>query len=448
MYALVTTYGMLVAIAILAIVIILFLASRGWWFMKIAQGTTAFISAGDSLKAILPNVGGYRMSDVEDLDGRRWLVPEKDENEKKGIEAFFLNSLHGTVWLQKWLWKVFGVKFISLVWPHTHRHTFDIRSRKRLLEGANVKEGTPLKVRVVDSPAEEGTVVDSLLFLVPRPVYLNGMKLAGDNSRINLLLLPIYRQVIPALPVYYLKGDFFTQLDAAIETAMVDFFSTHRVAVHKNKKAEKEEHFAKDSFVEGRDEEKYEPSPLTYSHWLKLAKAGGNSPMELHLRNLNVSKKYRDDLKHAEKMELVNYIDKLTHGELTEEIAGEVAKEIPSGIIPRFGFALVSFRVVDWEPHSDTVGLAQALLAKETKFHTAEGVREEAYGKGDAIEAVAKAESSRYERLVNALVEKGVTPDMAAQVVLTQIRTENIRDGKVTTYVEGGARTSMMVGER
>jgi len=35
---------------------------------------------------------------------------------------------------------------------------------------------------------------------------------------------------------------------------------------------------------------------------------------------------------------------------------------------------------------------------------------------------------------------------VAARVVETQLRTENIRDGKVTTYVEGGGtKTSVMV---
>jgi|SRR3989344_532570 len=423
-YKLIVIYGQLVAVAVLTIIIILVLAHFGAYFMNIAQGTTAFIRAGDSLKAVLPNIGGYMMSASQDLDGRHWLIPE--ENEERRMESLFYNSLPGTKWFQKWLWKTFGVKFISIVWPQTKRHTFDIRSRKRLLEGADVAEGTPLKARVVDSLTKDGTkdstIVDSLLFLVPRPVYLDGIQLAGDNSRINLLLLPIYRQIIPVLPVFYLKGDFFTQLDAAIESAVVDFFATYRVK------------------EEGEQEE-----PLSYAHWLKLAKSGGNSPLEIHLRRLNVSRKYRDNLRETGRSQLIEYIDKLIP-ELAEE-ADEAGKTISSGIIPRFGFALVSFRIVDWEPHKDTANLAKALLTKETERHTADGVRQKAFGERDAILARAAGESSRYTQLVDALVGKGVTADVAAGVVQTQLRTENIggKDSKVVTYVEGGASTGVMV---
>lgn len=390
--------GLLVVIAILAIAIILLLANLGAYFMKVAEGTTAFISIGDSMKAIVPNVVGYKMSDEKDPESRNWLVPRKDDGK----------------WYRELLWKKLGVRFIGLLWPHTHRHTFDIRSRKRLLEGANVESGVSLKARVVDSPSPEGTTVDSLLFLVPRPVYLDGVQLAGDNSRINLLLLPIYRQVIPVLPAYHLKGDFFTQLDAAIEAAMVDFFATHRV-----------------------DED-----PLTYAHWLKLAKAGGNSPMELHLRTLNVSKKYRDSLGNGE---LAEYIDDITQKTLADEVPGEAGKIAPLGIIPRFGFALVSFRIVDWEPHKDTENLAKALLAKETELHTAEGVRQKAFGERDAAKARAEGDTNRFAMPVEALVKLKVDPNIAANVLATQLRTENIRDSKVTTYVEGGASASVMV---
>ncbi|MGB3922273.1 MAG: hypothetical protein WBL19_03345 [Minisyncoccia bacterium] len=424
MYELLIGYGILAVIVGLVIFGILALAKRGRWFMKIAQGTTAFISAGDSLKAILPNVGGFKISSDEDLEGRRWLVPAKNNQERE--EAFFHNCLPGTVWFQKLLWRRAGVRWISILWPHTHRYTFDIRSRKRLLEGAEVAEGAPLKKRVVDSAKDgtrESTVVDSLLFIVPRPVYLEGVVLAGDNSKINLLLLPQFRQIIPALPAYYLRGDFFTLLDGAIEAGTVDFFATYRVKKNEDEDGES----------------------LTYAHWLKLAKSGAHSPLEQHLYHLNVNKKYYDELENAGKGELIGYLDDVTHGKLFESSSDKVEEKIPSGMIPRFGFAMVSFRLIGWEPHGDTKDLAKALLAKQTEFHTAEGVRQKADGERDALMRVAEGESNRYTRLATALVDKGVTPDVAARVVETQLRTENIRDGKVTTYVEGGSPASIMV---
>ncbi len=411
----------LVVIIILIIAIMLLLANLGAYFTKIAQGTTAFINVGDSLKAILPNIGGYKMSEADDIDGRSWLIPEK--NEEKRLEAFFHNSTNGTVRFQKWLWKTFGIKFISWIWPHTNVHKFDIRKggRRRIEASNELKEDAPLRSRVVDS--DESTIVNSLLFLVPRPVYLEGVELAGDNSRINLLLLPIYRQVIPSLPVYYLKGDFFTLLDAAIESIVVDFFAKYR------------------------DEDK----PLDYNGWLKLPKAGGDSPLEKHIRNLNVSKSYLEKMKEdVGKKELTDYIESdLIPGEaldISKDISSDkISGMIPSGIVPRFGFALVSFRIVKWEPHKSTVALAEALLAKETQLRVAEGVREESYGVRDSLKAKAEGESSRYNQLMDALVGKGVNPNGAAEVLRTQIRTENIGGSGITTYVEGGASASVMV---
>ena len=420
-------------IAILVVVAILVLAQRNMYFMKVAQDTTAFITVGETLKQICPNVVCHRMSEMKDLEGRRWLVSEMKEEEI--LEAIFCDCLPGTAWFQKLLWKSFGVKFVGWLWPNTHRHTFNIRSRKRLLEGSDVKEDAPLKDRVVDSgeshKGDVDTVVDSLLFLVPRPVYLDGIQLAGDNSRINLLLLPIYQQVIPTLPVYSLKGDFFTQLDAAVEATVVHFFANYR---------------------EDKTEKNPAGTPLTYQHWLKLAKAGENSPLETTLLNLNANKAYRSELaglkkeksdpkigEGEEENELVRCLDELTHDRLKD--AEIDLNEIPSGIIRRFGFALVSFRIVDWEPHKDTKALAEALLAKEIFLHQAEGVRQEAEGVRDAILARAKGESTRYRQLAEALIDKGVTPDVAAKVVETQLRTENIggQSSKVTTYVESGA---------
>ena len=49
-YKLLITASMLIVIAILVIAIILLLANLGAYFTKIAQGSTVFISVGESLK--------------------------------------------------------------------------------------------------------------------------------------------------------------------------------------------------------------------------------------------------------------------------------------------------------------------------------------------------------------------------------------------------------------
>jgi hypothetical protein len=229
---------LLVAICIVVLIIILLLANLGWYFTKIEQGTTLFINTGDRLRSIWPNVGGYHMSDEEDIEGRHWLTPstqtlKPEEKEKEELDAFFYGST--MKWFQKWLWKRFGVRFISIFWPHVHVGQFDIRSKRHLTE--RKESGDPLSKRITESTRvsidpTRPTMVDNLLFVVPRPVLVEDVELAGDNSRISILVLSVFQQVIPALPVYYLKGDFFSQLDAAVQAAIVDFGASHQVAVY------------------------------------------------------------------------------------------------------------------------------------------------------------------------------------------------------------------------
>lgn len=475
--------GLLAVIAVLAIVIILLLANLGAYFTKIALGTTILISKADTLKAIWPNVGGYRMSQADDIDGRRWLIPDSDKESE--IADIFHNSLPGTVWFQKWLWKAFGVKFISVVWPHTHVLKLDLREggRRRIQARTELATNAPLRSRIKDS--EEETIVDSLLFITPRPVYVEGVELAGDNSKINLLLLPVFRQVIPSLPAYYLKGDFYNLLDAAVEAGVVNFFANHRVAVHRkkddrgNEEAGKEdERFVSDFYSPPQDssekkeyEERYEGTPLTYAHWLKLTKAGEGSPLWQQLRHLNVSRNYlkklketltreQDTEKKGHKQKIIDYIEaELIPEEGASDIAispsgiaaakfgNQLSGMAEKGIVPQFGFALVEFKIVEWEAHEKTKLLAEALLARETQFHQAKGIREESYGVRDATKARAEGESNRFERLMQALVEKGVTPDMAAKVVETQLRTESIGRSTIKTYVEGGRSASVLVSD-
>jgi len=453
MVDLLMTGGLFVLGISLLIAIVLMLANLGYYFTKVPQGATVFINAGDSMKAVWPNVGGYGMSSCDDLDGRRWLIPQKYIANGDSGDMFY-NSLWGTEALQRWLWKQFGVKFISWFWPHIHVHKFDIRKggRRRIkarTEFEGSKDDAPLKSRIVDS--EEKSEVDSLLFLSPRPVYVEGVELAGDSSRVNLLLIPVFRQVIPVLPVYYLKGDFYTLLDAAIEAAMVDFFAKHRVAV---KKVGEEFEFAGDS-ADAKNSSLGE-SPLTYGYWIKMNK-GEHSPLENSLRHLNVTPEYLVKMEEAKgKEELVRYIKEelmppeesvaapLNNG--SDSIPKKVSGMIPNGIVPRFGLALVSFRIVEWEAHSTTKAFADAFLASEKEKQLARGSREKAYGERDALIALGKGQAAMGEEFLKMLTQKGVAPNVAAQVLATKLRTENIGGSRITTYVEGGGtRTSVMV---
>ncbi len=414
-----------------AFVGILFLGNLGWYFTTVKQGTMKFLDTGESLRSIFPNVGGFKLSEVEDIDQRRWLVPEPDSRKQR--DSLFNKSLFGTRWFQKWLWRSFGLRFMSFFWPHVHIHLFNIRSRKRITSRDKVGTDAPVKQLVQESG---DPIVDNLLFLVPRPVYIEGIELPGDNAKINLLFLPVFRVVIPSLPVYYYQGDFFAPLDSAIQAAIVDFFSTHRVAVEKGSTV-----FAKDTY-DPAESAQYDPTPLTYSHWLKLSKAS-SSPLINHLRPLNASASYLADLeaKMGRDSEIVTYLRSLIPAQ-PQDITGAAARDIPSGIIPRFGFALISFRLVEWEEHPDTANLSKAIRLKETRRNEADALREEAYGIRDAAKAKAEGESSRFDQTIYAMRKHDVDPNVAAGVMETQLRMESVSKSQLTTYMEGSSRAT------
>ena len=144
------------------------------------------------------------------------------------------------------------------------------------------------------------------------------------------------------------------------------------------------------------------------------------------------------------KTELAGFVERL-NPEIETSQVGEESKGVPSGVTPRFGFALRSFRIIGREAHGDTKELAMALLAKETNFHQAEGLRAKAQGDRDAMVSRAEGEMARIQHLTSALTKNGVSAEKAGQVVETMLRTENVRDSNIVTYVEGGSRASVLI---
>ncbi len=432
-----TTIFILVAVATLiyaglSLVVILFLAKRGIYFTRIEKGNTVFINRGDDMRVIWPNVGGYRMSSDSDLDGRHWLI--KDDDEEKRNKAFFYGAMCGTVWFQKWLWETFGIRFISWFWPNTRVHTFGI-DRKRYRDKSSSTKETPLSDRVIVSP--ECPEVSSLRVIVPRPIYMSELELPGDNSKINLVILPTFWQVIPSIPVYYYKGDFFPFIDAAIEATMIDFVATHRVAVTE----EGEFHSDDWNALGDEDKKKYFPAPLNFFHWMKIGKGEG-SVIEKRFRNLNASRSFYNKVRRkkgndGKKSEIFKELERITHGK-PPEISGNIKGEIPHGIIPRFGFSLVSIKLADWEAHEDTQKLGEAILTKQTELHKAEGTRQEAMGTRDAIKLKASAESDRINMIMQKLIDQGVPADEANRTVQVILEMENLKEWSGKTYVRGG----------
>lgn len=366
-----TVIVLMVIVPISAIILALVLASLGWHFAEIEKGNTVFVVRGKTLHAIWPNVGGHRLSDEEDLNGTRWLIREDDPNKIR--ESFSKSMMPGTRWLQMWLWDKFGIRFVSLFFPKIRIHRFEVQ-RSRLKEATDVGPDSSLRDRIDTTGEPE---VDSLLFVVPRPIYIEGVELAGDNAKINLLVLAIFKQVIPALPVFYFKGKWFPMLDSTIESAIINFCATHR--------------------EEGK--------ALTYQTWRQLNKGDG-SPIEAALRKLNASAAYYDQLEQAGKHQLLKYL-RDSFGDKPEPIeTTTLVEKIPHGIVQRFGFGLFSLRVIAWEDHPETSALAEASRAKELQMKLAEGVRAKADGEADAIRRTGEADAERIGKMVRSVVEQ------------------------------------------
>ncbi len=349
-------YGGIAVLNVFAIIVfIIIFSDKGWWFFQPPRGTVVFKNRGENLQEIWINVGGYKLSSAEDSEGRRWIVKTKNETERE--KAFFRDVGKLSLPFHTLLWKKFGIRFISPYWPQVYIHKFKV-DRKRLEEsggtGGEARQPS-LKNRISISP-NQGKEVDHLLFVSYRPIYKQGVELAGDNSKINLLLLPTWQLVVPVTPVYYYMGNFYPLLDGAVEAGIEDFFAVHRVAIYKGESENdpKKGEFAHDSYdpelgdPEGITDEEYtklyEPSPLTYAFWIKLKKAGG-SPIEKHMMSFNVTRAYyerivgeladtekeigqlegktskenKDDLEKKEERkkgltEILNQMDEITHG--------------------------------------------------------------------------------------------------------------------------------------
>ena len=442
------------------------LAKKELIFFEPPRGSCVYVYKGEDVKDIWPNISGHKMS-AEDHNGKRWIVKEKDE--KKRRHSFFYGTSPATTWLHNLLWDKIGVRYMSILIGSIYIRKFKI-GRKRLIDTDVLTE------RIQDSPNAE-VKVNKLLFLSFRPV-MKEVELAGDNSKIIILVLPTWQLVIPMLPVPYWGGDFYRLLDSVVEAGLEDFFASHRVAVTHDENGKTEFHHDiydpaqyKNKKYNCDDEEEYKKKyyavPLTYAHWLKLKKSTG-SALEKHLMAFNCTKKYYEVLQkfceegsereREEKEKILAQIDFLTQDIYKEEekkspledksqenLKKLEEKGLGEGTIAGVGYAMINSKLVAWEAHKDTEQLAQALRQRQTEYYRAQGVREESYGKRDFTMETRKGYAKGIEMSLDAIIAKGVAPNVAADILGIALRTENIRDSKVLTYVEGGSKSSVLI---
>lgn len=442
----------LVVAYILAVLIVgiigMFLASFGIYFVSPEKGKTTIIMRGGDLKAIWPNVGSHRLSSQEDFNGLRWITKDDGPGSwYRWYKSFFHTAFPGTKFFQFLVWKYFGVRFISWFWPWVKVHRFGV-SRMHLKEESTSDPNRSLAERIVPSP-RNNEPVDALLQFAPRPISKRSLELAGDNSQVEILFLARFQAIIPTMAVLNLEGDYYPLLDAAVQAAVVDFGANHRVAVDENGV------FIEDSYDPRKASDSYRPAPLTYDHWIKIG-TGVGSLIERHVLKINVSHAYCKRLEAEGKTELLGHLKQLgvvpaensnvlPEGELTESQREKVA----DGIIPGIGFALINLEIVDRDSTGQTADLAAAAREKETERLRADGVRQRALGRRDADKEIAAGHAALFGLPVEALTKLGVSPDAAARVLETDMRTRNIggESSKVTTYIEGGGgeKTGVMI---
>ncbi|MGM0629400.1 MAG: hypothetical protein ACQESA_03155 [Patescibacteria group bacterium] len=427
-WSLIITLSLLLLNLGLLTAIMLYCAHLGWYFVKIKQESIVFINKGESMKAIWPNVKGHMLSKEEDFEGRRWLVRAKSREESEN--RFFEDSSKITSWFEKKIWNKFGIRFIGIFWPY--EDVYKIKTD----QGLGKEEA------------------EHLHFLNYRPLSVKGVEFGGDTSKIDLQLRLIFQIVIPEIPVYQYQGKYFELLDGVIKAAIVDFFGTHQVAVHRETGEFAHDTYNPESGLYGMSpsqyKEKYSPSPLTFEYWLKIKKTS-DSPMKKLLRSLNVTKEYYETVNNCEgKEDLAELVKKLTDGFDGDIYVGKEKFEKivdGDGLIPKFGFALVDFRVLGWEVDSNTVELSETLMRKEIEIHKAESARREAFGLRDAITLKAMGESRRIELIFQSLIQQGESHESAARMMDTLMKMENIKESQITTYVEGGEKKhSVIVG--
>jgi len=110
-----------------------------------------------------------------------------------------------------------GFFWVSAVYPQRHIHKFQVvksRLRRDFEEGGRLTE----MVQVDATPAE----VDHLLWRFPRAVYIGNIEFA-DRLTASLVVLSNFQVVMPSIPVFTYKADFFPQIESLVRTIVINY---------------------------------------------------------------------------------------------------------------------------------------------------------------------------------------------------------------------------------
>lgn len=282
--------------------------------------------------------------------------------------------------IRNWLWSKFGLYVVGPLPGVYNVHQIKIR-RNRIRENPDTSQNDFSKQWI--DYAEESEFFDYLRGVFSRPVAVRSVELP-DGSTIDFILNVKFKVMTPAQPVYNMP-DFMSFIERATESAVV--------------RACKAPVYGPDPNV---------GQQLTYKLMLGLDLGPqGNFMKEI----MKVNKE--------------TYV--IPTGQPTP------------GIIEQAGIEAISVDIPAWQADAATVELANAQKAEATAKAKAKGVVATADGDRDAIKSVADGEKHRIEQMIEAMVSKGVSPEVAARQVGHLLETEKLGKTQLTHLVQRGA---------
>lgn len=181
---------LIILVAVISPLLAYYLAMINVCFTFLESGNIKYIYRGDTLKKILADVKGKKISS----DGH--TLVDVDGTEEKHL------------W-EKW----FGVYWIGL-WPFASVKRFKIKRRKE-------EEDTSGKPKTAWIRTLDTIEVDSLRAAFPRPFLMEKVEL-GDRQTVDILLVGKFHVVDAYIPVPELKGEFFELTSSTLRGAVID----------------------------------------------------------------------------------------------------------------------------------------------------------------------------------------------------------------------------------
>jgi len=218
--------GLLVALPFLAVAGLLFgiliykAAENKMHASFTREGEAEFLVSGGNLIKIFINLDGW------DLTTDGWIRPLPGQPKQYGIEPAWDRAdpepdekfyLVPQGFVTRFLRNRLGLYWVSLFYPWKSIYKFPI-TKQKLLSNTETKEDTGLKGRVT----HEIVQVDSLRVVFPASFYFRDIE-TKDGFKVDLVLTGLFRVVIPYISVMLLGGKYLQIIEAAINTALIDF---------------------------------------------------------------------------------------------------------------------------------------------------------------------------------------------------------------------------------